>query len=132
MHLKGEEVIESDNEQSDDEMVEDEPKKEVKSKKAAPKKPQQEKKGKGDADSSSDEEESSDEEGAPVPQTAKERRAANQKLKQDLEQEQKEMAKVLMTNRQRKLYQKVQGEIDQKKEASKQLKIKRKKIEKKK
>jgi len=29
--------------------------------------------------------------------------------------EQKEMAKTLMTNRQRKLYQKVQGEVDEKK-----------------
>ena len=42
------------------------------------------------------------------------------------------MAKVLMTNKQRKLYQKVQGEADQRKEANKKLKIKRKLIEKKK
>jgi hypothetical protein len=36
------------------------------------------------------------------------------------------MAKVLMTNRQRKLYQKVQGEIDEKKSTNDKLKIKRK------
>ena len=89
------------------------------------------KKGKGDADSSSDEE-SSDEEGAPVAQTAKERKKANDSIKKELEQEQKEMAKTLMTNRQRKLYQKVQGEIDEKKELNKHLKVKRKLIEKKK
>jgi len=40
------------------------------------------------------------------------------------------MAKVLMTNRQRKLYQKVQGDLDQKKEVNQKLKIKRKAIEK--
>jgi len=53
-------------------------------------------------------------------------------LKKDLEQEQKELAKTLMTNRQRKLYQKMQGEIDTKKEQAKKLKVKRKLIEKKK
>lgn len=74
-------------------------------------------KGKGDADSSS-EDESSGEEG-PVAQTAQDRKKANEQLKKELEQEQKEMAKVLMTNRQRKLYQKVQGEIDEKKQQNK-------------
>lgn len=98
-HLKGEEVVES--EEEDEEMVE-----EVKPKKA-PKKVAEKKtvenkapvkRGKGDADSSSDEAESSDD-GAPVAQTAQERKKANDKIKKDLEQEQKEMAKVLMTNR---------------------------------
>ena len=46
----------------------------------------------------------------------KERKAANEKLKKDLAKEQKEMAKVLMTNRQRKLYQKAEDEQRQKKE----------------
>lgn len=58
-------------------------------------------KGKGDADSSSDEE--SEEEADPHTLAA-ERKAANAKLKKDLEVEQKELAKVLMTNTQRKLY----------------------------
>tara|TARA_B110000285_G_C15055628_1_gene579402 strand:- start:91 stop:228 length:138 start_codon:yes stop_codon:yes gene_type:complete len=35
-----------------------------------------------------------------------------------------------MTNRQRKLYQKVQGDIDTKKESNQKLKVKRKLIEK--
>lgn len=110
-HLKGEEVVESESE--DEEMVAEEPEKKPAAKKAAKKveKKVQPKRGKGDADSSSDED-SSDEEGAPVAQTAQERKKANDKIKKDLEQEQKEMAKTLMTNRQRKLYQKVQGEID--------------------
>ena len=112
MHLKGEEVLQSDSE--DEEMEEEKPKEaEKKVKKAEPKKAAKKapaKTGKGDADSSSDEE-SSDEEG-PVAQTAQERKKANDKIKRDLEQEQKEMAKTLMTNRQRKLYQKVQGEAE--------------------
>lgn len=81
-HLKGEEVVESESE--DEEMVApvEEPKK-------APKKVEKKapvKKGKGDADSSS-EEESSDDDGAPVAQTAQERKKANEKIKKDLEQE---------------------------------------------
>ena len=60
-----------------------------------------------------------------------ERKAANAKLKKDLEKEQKEMAKVLMTNRQRKLYQKVEDENKTKKEYVKKLRVKRKGIEKK-
>ena len=68
-HLKGEEVVESENE--DEEMVAEEPVKKPAAKKAVKKaeKKVQPKRGKGDADSSSDEE-SSDEEGAPVAQTA--------------------------------------------------------------
>lgn len=97
-HLKGEEVVESESE--NEEMVEapkKAPKKVAEKKKVVEKKPPA-KKGKGDADSSSDEAESSDD-GAPVAQTAQERKKANDKIKKDLEQEQKEMAKVLMTNR---------------------------------
>ena len=69
---------------------------------------QKEDKGKGDVDSSSDSDEdvSSSEED---PDTIMaEKKAANAKLKKDLEKESKEMAKVLMTNRQRKLYQKAE------------------------
>jgi len=40
----------------------------------------------------------------------KERKAMNAQLKKDLEKEQKELAKVLMTNKQRKLYQKAEEE----------------------
>jgi len=53
-------------------------------------------------------------------------------LKKDLEKEQKELAKVLMSKRQRKLYQKIEVEQSQKKEQVKKLKVKRKIIEKKK
>ena len=57
---------------------------------------------KGDADSSSDEDEESEQDPHNL---AASRKARNAQLKKDLEAEQKEMAKVLMTNRQRKLYQ---------------------------
>ena len=132
-HLKGEEVVESDDDEEIPEVVPEKKsaKKEKATKKEEVEKPVKGKKSKearGDADSSSDEDESDDE---PKAQTTTERRAADAKLKKDLAAEQKEMAKVLMTNRQRKLYQKVQGEIDQKKEVNQKLKIKRKLIEKK-
>ena len=66
-----------------------------------------EQKTKGDADSSSDED--SDEDDAEIVAPSKaEKMAANAKLKKDIEKEQKEMAKVLLTNRQRKLYQKAE------------------------
>ena len=57
-----------------------------------------------------------------------EKQAANAKLKKDLEAEQKELAKVLMTNKQRKLYQEAQNEIKTKKQAVNKLKAKRKAI----
>ena len=57
---------------------------------------------KGDADSSSDDEDEPEEDPHNM---AAARKAKNAQLKKDLEAEQKEMAKVLMTNRQRKLYQ---------------------------
>ena len=71
-------MIES--ESSDEEMVEEPETKPVK-KSVKKEKPEL---GKGDADSSSEEDESDEE---PVAQTAKERKAANDKLKRDLEQE---------------------------------------------
>ena len=58
------------------------------------------------------------------------RKAANAKLKKDLAAEQKEMAKTLMTNRQRKLYQKHEETEKSKKDKVTKLKIKRKTIEK--
>lgn len=102
-HLKGEEVVESEEEEEEVE----------KPKKAQPKKKEKEPaensvmKAKGDADSSSGEDEESEEDAT---MTAAERKAANQKLKRDLEKEQKELAKVLMTNKQRKLYRKAEDE----------------------
>ena len=61
----------------------------------------------------------------------KAKKQANAQLKKDLEVEQKEMAKVLMTNRQRKLYQQAEKDIKVKKDSNKKLKIKRKAIAKK-
>merc|ERR1712086_973390 len=90
---------------------------------------EQEKKGKGDADSSSGEDSEPEEDPHNM---AASRKAANAQLKKDLEAEQKEMAKVLMTNRQRKLYQQVEKESQVVKDKNKKLKIKRKAIEKKK
>lgn len=91
LHLKGEEVIESD-----DDVVEEEEVVEAKVEKKKPEKKGQEvAAGKGDADSSSDDE---SEEVDPLT-TAASRKLANAKLKKDLADEQKEMAKTLMTNR---------------------------------
>lgn len=87
---------------------------------------------KGDADSSSDEGEDSEADQPDANKIKAERSKANAKLKKDLEQEQKEMAKTLMTNRQRKMYQKAQQEIESKQENVKKLRAKRKIIEKKK
>jgi len=70
--------------------------------------------GKGDADSSSGEEEESEEKPAKKvsKKTDKEKvTKKNQKLKKDLEKEQQEMGKMLMTNRQRKLYQQADKEV---------------------
>lgn len=62
--------------------------------------------------------------------TQAEKKKANAKLKKDLEKEQHEMAKVLMTNRQRKLYNKAEDEQKTKRESVNKLKVKRKTIEK--
>jgi len=86
------------------------------------------KKTKGDADSSSDEESENDD---PANIVAA-RKAADAKLKRDLKEEQQEMAKVLMTNRQRKLYQKAEEDQKTKQLAVQKLRVKRKAIEKKK
>lgn len=116
-HLKGEEVVdESDN---DEDITEAKPVVKKQQLKA-----EATEKMKGDADSSSDENEESDDEIAAPSQA--EKKAANAKLKKDLEKEQKELAKVLMTNKQRKLYQKAADEQKVKKEQVQKLKIKRK------
>ena len=83
MHLKGEEVMESDESEAEEE------KPVVTKKKAQSKKETVEedhiKKGKGDADSSSDEGDDSDDDDIPAQKANK--KAANAKLKKDLEQE---------------------------------------------
>ena len=107
-HLKGEEVVDSESEEVEEVAKPTETKKEKKE--AASEKQQ---KVKGDADSSSEEEDSEDDVAAP---SKAQRRVANAKLKKDLEKEQKELAKVLMTNRQRKLYNKAEDEQKSKKE----------------
>jgi pescadillo protein len=119
-HLKGEEVVESESEE------EEEVKPTKKASKKAAEKQETNDKVKGDADSSEEDEESEQD----VAATQAEKKKANAKLKKDLEKEQKELAKVLMTNRQRKLYQKAEEEQTSKKEQVSKLKIKRKTIEK--
>lgn len=114
--MKGEEVIESDEEEQQ----------EVKALPVPKKQKVEQVKGKGDADSSSDEDNEAD------PETViAARKAQNAKLKRDLEKEQTEMAKVLMTNRQRKLYQKAEDEQKLKKEMVQKLKVKKRQISKK-
>merc|ERR1711935_557251 len=54
------------------------------------------------------------------------KQAANAKLKKELEQEQEELARTLMTNRQRKLYRKAEDEQKSKKVETQKLKVKRK------
>jgi pescadillo protein len=133
MHLKGEEVVESEDEEE-----------EVETKKPAKKSKMEDNEdedqdedmvddGKGDADSSSgnEEEESKGQNLATIDQFKETRKKFNAKLKKDTEEEQKELAKVLMTNRQRKLYQKMEKEDTTKKDQVKKLKDKRKVVEKK-
>ena len=82
---------------------------------------------KDDVDSSSDEEDV-EKEKEMIQQTKREKMAANNKLKKDLEEERKELGKVLMSNRQRKLYQQAQEEAKGKKSSVKKLKAKRDKL----
>jgi len=120
-HLKGEELVESE-EEEEEVVVKPTPAKRAtrSNKEVVPK-------GKTDMDSSS-EEENEDE----PQELIAARKATNAKLKKDLEKENKEMAKVLMTNRQRKLYQKAEDDQKSKKEVVNKLKNKRRTIEKKK
>ena len=59
------------------------------------------------------------------------KKKANEKLKKDIAKEQVELGRSMMTNRQRKMYQKVENEKKVKDEAIKLLKVKRKTIAKK-
>ena len=92
-HLKGEEVMESEDEEEE---VVAAPKKEKKETKKTKAQEEPAPKGKGDADSSSEDEQSEEED---IPTQKANKKAANARLKKDLEVEQKELAKVLMTNR---------------------------------
>lgn len=129
-HMKGEEIQASESENEEEE------KKPPTAKQTKENKKEASSKSKGDADSSSEEsddnEESESEEEINVEAIQAERKAANAQLKADLQKEQKELAKVLMTNKQRKLYQKAEDEQKQKTEQAKKLRAKRKIIEKKK
>lgn len=136
LHLKGEEVLESDEE--DDMLVEESENSKAAEDDKADKKQGQERR-RGDADSSSDEEGAMDDDevmmkgdmSAEEAQRLKARKqVANAKLKKELDQEQKELARTLMTNRQRKLYRKAEDEQKSKKVEIQKLKVKRKTIEK--
>jgi len=138
LHLKGEEVVESDEEEDDMLVDESENSKTAEVNTKADKKQAQERR-RGDADSSSDEEAAMDDDevmmkgdmSAEEAQRLKARKqAANAKLKKELEQEQKELARTLMTNRQRKLYRKAEDEQKSKKVEIQKLKVKRKTLEK--
>ena len=136
LHLKGEEVLESDEE--DDMLVEESENSKAAEDDKADKKQGQERR-RGDADSSSDEEGAMDDDevmmkgdmSAEEAQRLKARKqVANAKLKKELDQEQKELARTLMTNRQRKLYRKAEDDQKSKKAEIQKLKVKRKTLEK--
>lgn len=122
--MTGEEVVESEDDSGSDEDVENEQPK-VKAVVV----------GKTDADSSveeseDDEDEDAEQTKANLEKAKSERALANQKLKKDLEKEQKELAKTLMTNKQRKLYQTAKDEVKAKKNMARTLRAKRKQIQK--
>lgn len=62
--------------------------------------------------------------------TRADKQAKNEKIKRDLKKEQQELGKMLMTNRQKKMYQEVEKTAQKKKAASKKLIEKKKTIEK--
>ena len=62
--------------------------------------------------------------------TKADKQAKNDKLKRDLKKEQAELGKMLMTNRQKKVYQEVEKTQQKKKTAAKKLVEKKKRIEK--
>ena len=131
--LKGEEVVVDESSEDEASAEEDKPAAAAPSKKQAKATERQ----KDDADSSSGDDESDEEEDtaktkADIAKAKQERAKANKKLKEDLEKERKEMGKVLMTNKQRKLYQQAADEVKEKRDNVKKLKVKRKAIEKRK
>jgi hypothetical protein len=69
---------------------------------------------KGDADSSSEEEDSEDE-AAVVAKNKQMKQAKNQKIKKELQKEQEELGKILMTKRQRQLLDQVERSNQSKK-----------------
>jgi hypothetical protein len=69
---------------------------------------------KGDADSSSEEEDSEDE-AAVVAKNKQIKQAKNQKIKKELQKEQEELGKILMTKRQRQLLDQVEKSNQSKK-----------------
>ena len=69
---------------------------------------------KGDADSSSEEEDSEDE-AAVVAKNKQIKLAKNQKIKKELQKEQEELGKILMTKRQRQLLDQVEKSNQSKK-----------------
>jgi hypothetical protein len=69
---------------------------------------------KGDADSSSEEEDSEDE-AAVVAKNKQIKQAKNQKIKKELQKEQEELGKILMTKRQRQLLDQVERSNQSKK-----------------
>ena len=69
---------------------------------------------KGDADSSSEEEDSEDE-AAVVAKNKQIKQAKNQKIKKELQKEQDELGKILMTKRQRQLLDQVEKSNQSKK-----------------
>ena len=138
LHLKGEEVMESD-EEDDDMLVDDDENSKIAEADTKADKKQAQERRRGDADSSSDEEGAMDDDevmmkgdmSAEEAQRLKARKqVANAKLKKELDQEQKELARTLMTNRQRKLYRKAEDDQKSKKAEIQKLKVKRKTLEK--
>ena len=65
--------------------------------------------GKGDADSSSEDEDSEEE-------AVKQKKVKNHKLKKELQKEQEELGKILMTKKQRRLYEQADKSQKQKKD----------------
>lgn len=87
-----------------------------------------------ESDNSEDEGASSDSESSdePMPEVSAAQKAKKEaKLKADLEKEQQDMGKMLMTQRQRKLYQKAEESRQEKQKAAKKLQEKKKAIAKK-
>lgn len=60
--------------------------------------------------------------------TKADKTAKNEKIKRDLKKEQEELGKMLMTNRQKKMYQKVEATKKKSKEATKKLLEKKKQL----
>ena len=102
---------------------------------------------KGDLDTSSDEEGGSDLDSSSSDEvqvskakkaqiqnkilTKADKAAKNEKIKRDLKKEQEELGKMLMTNRQKKMYQKVEATKKKNKEVTKKLLEKKKQLSKK-